>query len=39
MNVFSLFENAVAAWGDRTAVRGGARRHVVRALAPVSSSG
>jgi long-chain acyl-CoA synthetase len=26
MNVFSLFENAVAAWGDRTAVRGGARR-------------
>ena len=25
MNVFSLFENAVAAWGDRTAVRYGAR--------------
>ena len=32
MNVFSLFENAVAAWGDRTAVRGGARRQSYREL-------
>src|ERR1700722_17066938 len=32
MNVFSLFENAVAAWGDRTAVRCGARRQTYREL-------
>ena len=32
MNVFSLFENAVAAWGDRTAVRCGARRQSYREL-------
>jgi acyl-CoA synthetase (AMP-forming)/AMP-acid ligase II len=32
MNVFSLFENAVAARGDRTAVRCGARRQTYREL-------
>jgi len=32
MNVFSLFENAVAAWGDRTAVRCGERRQTYREL-------
>src|ERR1700734_1047948 len=32
MNVFSLFENAVAAWGDRTAVRCEARRQTYREL-------
>lgn len=32
MNVFSLSENAVAAWGDRTAVRCGARRQSYREL-------
>ena len=32
MNVFSLSESAVAAWGDRTAVRGGARRQSYREL-------
>jgi acyl-CoA synthetase (AMP-forming)/AMP-acid ligase II len=32
MNVFSLFENAVATWGDRTAVRCGARRQTYREL-------
>ncbi|HEY3621245.1 MAG TPA: hypothetical protein VGL12_02405 [Roseiarcus sp.] len=32
MNVFSLFENAVAAWGDRTAVRCGERRQSYREL-------
>src|ERR1700677_2459411 len=32
MNVFSLFENAVAAWGDRTAVRSGAQRQTYREL-------
>ena len=32
MGAFSLFENAVAAWGDRTAVRCGARRQTYREL-------